>query len=330
MEKLLFLEKEDKQKIIFILKQQLKDIFEAGEKIAVKLHMGEEGNKFYLKPERIKPFVEALKQLGYKPFLFDSPVMYEGQRNTEEKYLKTAKKHGFDSLGVPIIISNEHIIVKMPHLTAEVCKILAEADGVLILSHVKGHICCGFGGAIKNLGMGAMSKKTKEDIHEGGKPVYKEGCIICGRCEQVCPTRNVRYENNRPYFDKTWCCGCSNCAIFCPVQAIKPKNAPFDTLLAEGAAAALKSFKKYYCVNVIMDIVKYCDCMTRKNPIVAEDIGIVFGKDIIAVEKASMDLINKQSGKDLFEEIHHKSPLKHIEEAERLGMGKKEYSIEKV
>ena len=330
MQKLLLLEKEDRQKIISILKQELQNIFTSGEKIAIKLHMGEEGNKFYLKPARVKPYVDALKERGCKPFLFDSPVMYEGQRNTEQKYLRTAKKHGFDSLGVPIIISNEHSTVKMPHLNAEVCKTLSDADGVLILSHVKGHICCGFGAAIKNLGMGAMSKKTKKEIHTGGEPIYKEGCILCGRCEQVCPTHNVQYKNTRPYFDKTWCCGCSNCAIFCPVGAIKPKNTTFDILLAEGAAAALKSFKKYYCVNVILDVVKYCDCTTQKNPTVAKDIGIVFGKDIVGVDKASMDLINKQAGKDLFEEIHHKSPSVHIKEAERLGMGKQDYSIEKI
>jgi uncharacterized Fe-S center protein len=315
------------EKVAQIAKEQFKQIFKWGETVAIKLHMGEPGNKYFLKPETIKPIVSTLLSIGCKPFLFDSPVQYKGNRDTEEKYLKSAQKHGFDTLGIPIIVSNEAKTVKMPHLNAEVCKPLIEADGVLILSHVKGHFCCGFGGAIKNLGMGALTKKTKGDIHKGGEPVYTDGCILCGKCAKVCPTNNIRYADKRPYFDESWCCGCSNCALYCPERAIKPKVAPFDALLAEGAFAALKSFKKYYCINYILQVAQNCDCWSGDNKIISPDIGIVLGKDIVAVERASADLIKEQHGKDIFEELSFKSPLVHIREAEKLGMGKQVYTL---
>lgn len=143
-------------------------IFKPNEKIAVKIHMGEQGNKTHLKPGFVKQIISILNENGCRPFLFDSPVMYAGGRDTPEKYLKTAANNGFteQSIGCPIIISEEHEIVKTPHLNAEVCKDLAEADGMLVLTHVKGHMCSGVGGAIKNIGMGGVSKKTKTDIHQ--------------------------------------------------------------------------------------------------------------------------------------------------------------------
>jgi uncharacterized protein len=320
----------DKGKLQPVLQQELKSVFKIGEKIAIKLHMGEPGNKFYLKPETVKPVVDALLSIGCRPFLFDSPVMYKGNRDTEEKYLASAKKHGFDKLGIPIIVSNESIPVKMGHLTYEVCRALADADGVLIQTHVKGHFCSGFGGAIKNLGMGALSVSSKKEIHEGGEPIYREGCIMCGKCEKVCPTKNVRYENKRPYFDKSFCVGCSNCAIYCPVNAIHPKVAIFDTLLAEGAGAALKLFKKYYCVNFFIQVAENCDCWSAGNKILAADVGIILGKDIVAVERASADLARETHGRDIFEETSHKSPLVHIKEAESLGLGKQKYTLKRI
>lgn len=297
------------------IRPELSAIFKKGEKIAVKLHMGEPGNKFFLKPEFTKRVVGMLTEIGAQPFLFDSPVSYNSPRNNPAGYLKAVAEHGYseDNMGCPIIVSGEFITVKTGSMDFEVCKDLVNADGVLVLSHVKGHLCCGFGGAIKNLGMGALTKKTKQDIHNGGKPAYKGGCTMCRECEKHCPTDNIRYADNRPYFDKNWCCGCSNCAIFCKFNAIKPKIDTFDNLLALGAASALKRFKKAYFINVLMDFAKTCDCNPKAEHSGLEDIGTIFGKNIVPVEKAALDLINKKAGMDFFEGIHHKSPLMHIQ-----------------
>jgi len=330
MNKIFFIRKENTAKFEQALKKELSNVFSENEKIAVKLHMGEKGNKYFLKPEFVKKVIDVMKGLNLKLFLFDSPVGYKGGRDTEEKYYKTAEEHGFNDVA-PIVISDDSITIKTDNLDAEVCKPLTEADGVLVLSHVKGHFCSGFGAAIKNLGMGALSKKTKGDIHTGGKPEYLQGCTLCGECAKACPLDNIRYDK-RPYFDKNWCCGCSDCVYACKFNAIKAKNAGFDKLLSEGAGAALSKFKKSYFVNAMINISEHCDCAddSRDNKIVLEDVGILLGDDIVAIDKTSMDLINEKAGKDLFKEIHKKSPLVHIKEAEKLGMGKTEYELEEL
>ncbi|GAF77475.1 unnamed protein product, partial [marine sediment metagenome] len=256
------------------LKKQLKDYFPENSKIAIKLHMGELGNKHFLNPKYAKSVYEVCKELGYDAFLFDSPVAYTSPRHFSKGYYLVAKKHGFNFCKVKI--SNDSVKVKEKYLTYEVCKDLIEADGVIVLTHVTGHICSGFGGAIKNLGMGALSKKSKGKIHDGGKPIYDKGCTLCGTCAKNCPTDNIRYENNRPYFDKSWCPGCSNCAVVCPENAIKPKIANFDTLIAEGAHAALKNFKKTYFINILANISEKCDCYAGKKEqkLLGKDIGI--------------------------------------------------------
>jgi len=125
--------------------------------------------------------------------------------------------------------------------------------------------------------------------------------------------------------------GCSRCVYNCKVRALRPKAAVFDALLSEGAHAAWRSFKKAYCVNVVKDLSIRCDCnATSKNVIVMDDIGIVVGKDIVSVDKAALDLVIEKAGKDIFGELHHKPPVLHMQEAEKLGMGKMGYALRRV
>jgi uncharacterized Fe-S center protein len=254
--------------------------------------------------------------------------MYPGGRNTVEKYEKTAAEHGFteEKIGCPIVISNEFETIKTEHLNVEVCKPLIKADGLLVLSHVKGHMCSGFGGAIKNLGMGGVSKKTKSDIHNFANPVFAGDCTGCGTCVEICPVKTISLKDNKAHFNYSGCWGCGQCITACPSNVLKPKIASFDTLIAEGASAVLKNRKAFF-INVIKDITKLCDCCSNPGGIILDDIGIVMGKDIVAVEKASLDLINKKAGKDIFKELHTKSPLNHIKEAQKLGLGSLEYSL---
>ncbi|MFH1106149.1 MAG: DUF362 domain-containing protein, partial [Candidatus Aenigmatarchaeota archaeon] len=146
---------------------------------------------------------------------------------------------------------------KGKYLTYEIAKELAEADGVLVLTHVKGHTCSGFGGAIKNLGMGALSPKSKADVHEGGSPVYAGGCTLCKSCGKVCPGAAIKYTEKGPSFNYDACFGCSKCFYACKSGAIKPKTQAFDALLADAAKSALKVFKKAYFVNVLRNITSF-------------------------------------------------------------------------
>ncbi len=308
------------------LKEELKKVFSKGEKIAVKLHMGEATNTRHLSPEFVSRVVKVMKELGLEPFLFDSLVRYNAVRNTEEGYQKLAEQKGFTKI-CPVITTNDSIKVKMENMTYEICKALTEADGVLVLTHLKGHGFCGFGGSIKNLGMGAVTKKTKGHIHDGGKPELTGECTKCGLCAENCPPACITYDEKGPVFGAS-CFSCSNCCYVCPQKAIKPKLAPFDELLAEGAIAALKNFKKSYFVNVMNNITKSCDC-APDSEIVFDDIGIIMSKDLVIADKACFDVINEKAGKDLFKEVNKKTPLIHIKKAAEILGTDMEYELKR-
>jgi uncharacterized Fe-S center protein len=233
---------ENEKKFLDKLKVELKDRFEGCKKIAIKLHFGEPGNKTAFVPEDIKPITELLKEIGIDFFLFDSPVKYDSPRNTVEGYKEVARKKGWEELG-EIRTNDEYISVKGENLTYEVCKELVDADAVLVVSHVKGHVCTGFGGAIKNLGMGALTKKTKGDIHHGGEPVLIGECTQCGACERACPLGTLKVKD-KPVFGI--CYGCSNCVYACPNSVLKTRVNYFDVLLAEGSSVAQSKFKKTF------------------------------------------------------------------------------------
>ncbi len=263
----------DMDKLEETFREQVKDIFSDEDRIAVKLHMGEKDNPYYLKPDVIKKLIDVLNELGLKPFLFDSPVIYKGARDSVEKYYQTAADHGFtqEKIGCPIVISNNALEVKTKDLVIHACKELVEADGILVISHVKGHICYGFGAAIKNLGMGGVAKNSKTEIH-------------------------------------------------------KAENAVSDDLLAQGAQTVLSKYEKMFFVNFLTNIAKECDCFNKPGPLIADDIGVLFGKDIVAIDKASVDLINKQKP-NIFKKIHNHDPYLQIEYAEKLGLGETKYVI---
>jgi uncharacterized Fe-S center protein len=303
------------------LEPKLRDVFSPRDRVAVKLHMGEPGNEYYIAAPFAKRVVSLLADIGAKPFIFDSPVTYASPRNNAKGYLAAASKHGYESAsaGCPIVVSNRSIPVKGSHMTYGVCADLLEADGVLLLSHVKGHVACGMGGAIKNVGMGCVSKETKSAIHEGGEPTYAEGCTQCGACVESCPTHNIKLEVAGPCFGATWCPGCSNCALVCPAECIRPRLAPFDELLAESAVAAHSRFRKIFAVNVLRNIAKYCDCMAAAGPLIASDIGFVCAEDMVTADAASLEMIARSSGhEDLFAEHHRHSPREHVGAAARL------------
>jgi len=262
----------DKLKETF--RKQITGIFDKGDRIAVKLHMGEKHNSYYLKPEVIKEIIDVLIDEGVEPFLFDSVVLYAGARDTKQGYKNVAEEHGFtkENIKCDVIIGEKGTVVETKDINVHVCRELDESDGMLVISHVKGHCNSGFGGAIKNLGMGGVTPQSKSVIHQA-------------------------------------------------------EEAEFDNLLAQGAQAVLKAVgKKVYYVNFLIDIAKECDCVNDAGPLIADDIGVLLGKDIVAIDKASVDLVYEQKS-GIFEEIHNHNPYLQIDYAEKLGMGEKKYDI---
>jgi hypothetical protein len=303
------------------LKKDLKAVFRNCKEIAIKIHFGEPGNKFALTPEQVKPITDLLKKLGINYFLFDTSVSYDSVRNNPEAHKKWALEKGWGKLG-EIRLNDNFIVSKGKRMDYEVAKSLADADGVLIISHFKGHYCSGFGGAIKNLGMGALTRKSKQAIHENAKPIIVGKCIQCKACERACPMDGIKVEKE-PKFNI--CYGCSNCIYACPNNVLKPKLDFFDVLLADGANTAQKKFKKFYYISFLTNISRDCDCESNPREIIAKNKGYLAGKDAVAIDKAGYDLITENGKNDVFMKYNKKSGLKHVEAAEKLGMGSSKY-----
>ncbi len=308
----------------------------AGKRVLVKLHMGEVGNKFYLKPDVIKHFIDELKSIKSKPLLFDTAVKYPGGRDTKEKYARTAKKHGFEKIGKVVIGNEGHTVnVKVGENTYgfEVAKEVCDAERILSIAHGKGHMMTGFGGAIKAFGMGGVSKESKGFIHGAGAPVLenKEKCELCGTCANECPMGAITVGDEWK-IDYGKCFGCERCVDVCPKGALVWKGEDFDQMLAAGSAACLNVTdknnkpKKKIFVNILTDISKRCDCATHAGPIIAPDIGIVVSDDPVAIDAASIDLIENAAGKPL-KKIQGIDPRAHVSFAEQFGMGSMKYEL---
>jgi uncharacterized Fe-S center protein len=312
-----------------LLRTELEKIFRKGDSVAVKLHFGEKGNNTRLRPEFAKAVVDALKSIGAEPFLYDSSTVYPGPRDNPEGHRKLAEEHGYSekTMGCRLFFDDDFKVVREKEMDVEVCSRLLDADGMIVLSHVKGHICTGMGGAIKNLGMGGVTKNSKGAIHGMSGAEYVSGCTGCRLCERICPFGSIKVKDNRPAIDS--CSGCGQCVLNCPEGAFKVREYTFDLLISVGAHAVVKNMEKTYYINIMNDITKLCDCCNDPGEKIAPDAGMLMGPDPVAIDKASMDIINKKSGKEVFRIAHHKSPILHIKEAEKLGMGKMNYTLRK-
>jgi uncharacterized Fe-S center protein len=291
-------------------------------RIAIKTHFGEPGNEYALRPEDIRPFTLILEELGINYFLYDSSVAYGGARGEPKTHKEYALKKGFSNVET----GDEYRDVKGKHLTYQVCSRLGDADAVIVLSHLKGHECSGFGGAIKNLGMGALTKTTKSAIHDGGKPVFEGDCKRCGMCVKNCPVNGMRLDDKEKYPVVFKCFGCSNCSYVCPHHIIRPKLAYFDVLLSDGANAAQSTFKKHYYITIMNRITAHCDCYDKPGDIIARDEGFLLSKDGVAIDKAAYDIITKND-KDAFLKVNFKKGTEHVYAAEKLGMGSSKYEL---
>jgi uncharacterized Fe-S center protein len=285
------------------------------------------GNKNAFKPKDVEPITNLLKKMGFNIFLFDSSVAYTSPRKNPKTHKFWAITKGWNKLG-NIRLGDEYVTIKGKYMDYQVCEKLGDLDGVLVISHVKGHDCSGFGGAIKNLGMGGLAIKSKHAIHFGGKPVFKGKCNQCKTCELSCPLGSIKVKD-KPIFSGV-CFGCSNCAYVCPNKCIKPKVNYFDALLADGANSAQKTFKKFYYVSLLNNISKHCDCTINPGEIIGKDSGIIASKDGVAIDKAAHDIITENNGEDVFLKYNKKSGLQQVMEAEKLGMGSSEYQLRKI
>ena len=319
-----------------IFSKELNEILEKidysrlGKNVAIKLHFGEKGNQTYLNPEIAKQIYEKLISLGKKATLVETNALYKGGRTNRTDHIKTAKSHGFDFAPIDILdgeLGEEFVEVEGRKLG----KGLKKYDSLLVLTHFKGHMFAGFGGAIKNLSMGLASRAGKLDMHSKTRPIINsKKCSGCGNCIKHCNAKAIILENNYAIIDRSKCEGCAMCIAVCPNNAVAipwgSKNVEeLQRALTEYAKAGLKIIpkEKRVYINVLKNITPDCDCMDIKQKPMTEDIGFLLGYDPVAIDQASLDLVNKEG----FDKINKINKQAQINYAEEIGLGKKEYKI---
>jgi hypothetical protein len=319
-------------------------LVESGRMFGVKTHFGEKGNTSYIPVDLIKPMIEEIKDAGGKPFFFETSALYTGRRSNAVDHFKTAIDHGFDpsTTGCPLIfidgLKGNHdveIEVKLKHFdTISVAGDFPLIPGALIITHPTGHDLAGFGGAIKNLAMGIASRAGKMQQHDAGKPsISGEKCTACGTCARWCPVDAIKVEQIAD-IDYELCIGCGQCLAVCPEEAVnfawseRPEN--FNEKMAEFAYGICSTRKnRLGYVSFLYYVTDDCNCSSKHMDRICPDIGILASYDPLAIDQATIDLINKESGKDLLGKLwpdsHYEAQFRHAEE---IGLGSREYELE--
>ena len=329
------------------------------EVVPIKMHLGSYGSVIPIPPAYVNIVVKIVKQIPAKPFVTDSA------RIKAYDYLEVARRNGYDysTLGAPVIIADgiyglDTIEVKAGRLLKKVslASAIYDAKSMIVLTHFKGHIQAGIGGAIKNLAMGGISGKPRDGTWEMGRGKAhflvgsevlwdEEKCIHCLTCVDICPVDAVSEIDGKIVIDHKKCWRCGRCISACPSGALftEKDDALFQEALAEQAAAVVSTFpkNKILYINFLLHIQPECDCMDAMDVPIVQDIGILISDDPVAIDTASLDLVNKEkplpnsratdisipSGMGYFEAIHRKKPRLHIEFAEKMGLGTMNYEI---
>lgn len=274
--------------------------------VAIKIHFGEYGNMAYIRPNYAAVIVKLIKDLGGKPFLTDSNTLYTGSRSNAVDHLHTAMVNGFNSIatGCDVIIADglrgtdeRAIDVQGKYCEAPLIgAAIAEADIVISLNHFKGHEMAGFGGALKNLGMGSGSVAGKKEMHATAQPkVLAENCIGCKVCEKNCAHDAIHVVDKKATINYQNCVGCGQCVALCPKgAAINGSDESCELLnykIDDYAKAVLKD-KPSFHVSFIMNVSPECDCWAHNDAPIIPDLGIACSFDPVALDQACVDLVN--------------------------------------
>ena len=307
------------------------DYSKLGNNVAIKVHFGEKGCNTYIDPELVRKVYGKVESLGKKATLIECNVLYKGSRVNTTSHIATARSHGFTKMDIDILDGengDEFIEVNG-------CKIgagLKKYDSLIVLSHFKGHMAAGFGGAIKNVGMGLGSRAGKLHMHSQVMPqILGDKCIGCGICAENCNVGAISIQNRVAVINEEKCEGCAMCIAVCPhgAASVPWQGGTHDYLqekIAQYSGAVLSLFPNAIFINVLENITELCDCMGVPQKPMMDNIGIISSDDIVAIDKAGLDLANKFSdGK--FNAINKVNKDKQIEFAEKFCLGKGEYEL---
>jgi len=335
----------------------LSSAIEEGDMVAIKLHFGEEGNTGFVNPVFLREVVRLVREAGGKPFLTDSNTLYRGQRCNAVDHLECALHNGFSyaTVNAPLIIADgldgrdavDVPIEGFDHFdSVRIGAAAVHADAMVVVTHVKGHEATGFGGAMKNVGMGLGSRSAKQRMHSDLKPqVSAEKCTACGRCVKWCPVEAITIGPDRvATIDYELCYGCGECVASCSFGAIgiqwKTEPDAIQEKIVEHVAGVLadKEGKVVY-LSFITNVSPDCDCWHFSDASIVPDVGVVAGNDIVAVDQASYDLVigargvpgtlaeGMGSGVDKFREITGIDGTLGIAYAEKHGLGTATYEL---
>jgi len=312
--------------------------------VAIKQHFGEKGNDNYIKPEITKNIVSSVKKADAFPIIADTNTLYKGERSDSYHHLLLASSHGFsiEKTGAPVIIldglfGQNQCPVKIPGKHFKEVNIVPDIaffDYMVILTHVKGHMMSGMGGAIKNLGMGFASRAGKLVQHADFKPaIDKSKCILCGVCTRYCQANAISITNKKISVNNTQCTGCGECFTACKNDAIEFEWAQadrnFNEKMAEHAfGAIINHHNRVVYLNFLIDITKHCDCWSEYNPVIHKNVGIFASHDPVAIDKACIDIAREVHGIDIFKDMWPELDAEiQINHGENIGMGTQHYDL---
>lgn len=318
------------------------------ELVAIKIHFGEIGNTAYLKPEIVKPIIDKIKSFKPLPFLVDANTLYKGTRGDAVNHMLTAYRHGYEfkDVGVPVIIADGltgkesiQVPVNLKHFKeVKIGAAAYHADSMIVLTHFKGHELTGFGGCLKNIGMGLGSRAGKQMMHSDVHPtVNRDKCTACGCCVKWCPTSAIKMVENKAVIDSVKCIGCGECIASCNFGALGISWAGDSVSVQEkiveyfyGVWKDKKGKMAYF--NFLSDISPNCDCYAWNDKPVCPDIGILASLDPVAIDQASIDLVMKTcGGKDKFREIYPDVDWSvQLSYAESLDIGSRKYELKEI
>ena len=329
--------------------------------VAIKLHFGEPGNLAFLRPNWARTVADFVKERGGKPFLTDCNTLYVGGRKNALDHMDSAMLNGFNPMttGCQIIIADglkgsdevEVPVVGGEYVkNAKIGRAVMDADVFISLTHFKGHEEAGFGGCLKNIGMGCGSRAGKMEQHNAGKPhVAEKHCIGCGQCRKICAHGAPIIENGKAHIDHDKCVGCGRCIAVCPKNAVQinwdETTINLNRKIAEYTKAVVDG-RPCFHISLVIDVSPNCDCRPENDMAIVPNVGMFASFDPVALDMACVDAVNAQTPlrgsaaddahakahvHDHFQRLHPDTNWRScLEHSEKIGIGTREYELIKI
>ena len=329
--------------------------------VAIKLHFGEPGNLAFLRPNWARTVADFVKERGGKPFLTDCNTLYVGGRKNALDHMDSAMLNGFNPMttGCQIIIADglkgsDEVEVPVAGgvyvKNAKIGRAVMDADVFISLTHFKGHETAGFGGCLKNIGMGCGSRAGKMEQHNAGKPhVAQEKCIGCGQCRRICAHGAPIIEDRKVHIDHDRCVGCGRCIAVCPKDAVQinwdESTTNLNYKIAEYTKAVVDG-RPCFHISLVIDVSPNCDCRSENDMAIVPNVGMFVSFDPVALDMACVDAVNAQTPlrgsaadgahgheheHDHFQRIHPDTNWRScLEHGEKIGIGSRQYELIKI